>query len=216
LDRFEFLGWIEPRWEFLFKQLPDSFEGQTILDVGFGQGFLGWLLKHHYHKDDYRLIGVDAHLPFVTVQYKMKIYDSLIHGGIDMVKAIAAFERLDNFDYIFCLEVLEHNDKTYAMEIIESLKEHTGKKLFISVPDREPVKNINRQWASFKLKMNSQYQYAPHISSWSKEDFRDPRFEFSVYDNRKMMTKSVRVFDALRRKLTGIKWYEKMLLCVWS
>jgi hypothetical protein len=216
LNRFEFLGWIEPRWEFLFKQLPDSFDGKTILDVGFGQGFLGWLLKHHYPDDYYNLIGIDAHLPFITVQNKMNIYNRVYHGGIDTVKAIARIRELDFFDYIFCLEVLEHNDKNYAMEIIESLKDHTENTLFITVPYQEPVKEIKRQWVSFRLKMESDYMYAPHISSWSKEDFKDPRFEYFIMDNRKQMSKSVRLFDSIRRKVLGNIWYEKLLMCVWS
>ena len=202
----EFIGWLTPRWKVLFREMPDSLDNCTVLDVGCGQGVLGFLIRHNYRDDDVKIYGIDGYKPYITALDKMNVYDDVCCNRID---AIRNFNK--SFDYTFCLDVLEHNDKDYSLFLLETMHLLTKNKLFVTVPHEEPLHNEKRRNKWLKWRDESDNKYNGHISSWGVHDFTG---DITVFDNRKDMTKSIRVFDSIRRKLLGVDWDEKHILAV--
>lgn len=202
--KLNFIGWLTPRWRILFDNLPDSFNGDTIVDVGCGQGVLGFLLAHNYPNDNYILNGFDGYLPYIKIIEKMGIYDS--------VKCIK-LEYLVNevADYTFCLDVLEHNDKDISQLILDRMIVNTRKKVYVTVPNEEPLQNPKRRERWKRWREESDNKYKGHVSSWSANDFPGDVY---VFDNRKGLTKTMRAFDTVRRKVFRVDWNESHILAV--
>lgn len=209
----DFIGWLTPRWRELFKKMPDSLDGAKILDVGCGQGVLGFLIALNYPDDEYSLIGIDGYKPYIKILKKMRsnvFYNELHFAPIGLIPKIFS----ESFDYVFCLDVLEHNEREYSEYVLENLIHMTSKKLFVTVPNAEPLHNEKRRKKWVEWREGSDNKFKGHVSSWSEADFPDG--SVTIFDNRKGLTRSMRVFDSIRRKLLCVDWDERHILAVIS
>lgn len=128
------------RYDYVQKQIkPNS----TVLDVGCGSGVLSYLLS----KKGCKVTGVD--IDKNRVNFCKKRYPNIKFLQQDILK----LDLKDKFDYVLCLDTLEHlNNPEIA---VKNLKKHMkpNSKLIIGVPTRiyltlEPVFNFIKKLKS--------------------------------------------------------------------
>jgi len=85
----------------VFDKIP--VEGDTALDLGFGFGEFGIMVRARNHGLK-RFVGVDIWSPYCENMAKLRIYDEVVCAD-----AVEYMENLDwQPDFILCTEVLEH------------------------------------------------------------------------------------------------------------
>jgi 2-polyprenyl-3-methyl-5-hydroxy-6-metoxy-1,4-benzoquinol methylase len=117
----------------VLSAMPDDLANMRILDMGFGYGSWGFMLRTRKTGNPY-IVGVEPHKPYTEAQRRVKIYDE-VHN----MTAQEYFEGHHNEKFnveLFC-EVAEHIEKKDAIATIRNLKKHLDKGglLIVSTPD---------------------------------------------------------------------------------
>lgn len=104
-------------------------DGGSVLDVGVGPGAL------------LNMLGLGGEFSTVT-GIDIRHYTKLVklHDGLDIrIMSVDAMEFADDsFDSVICMEVLEHIDLEQFESALSELRRVARKKLFMTVPIREP------------------------------------------------------------------------------
>jgi hypothetical protein len=98
------------------------------LDVGCARGILGPILKSERRLK--RLVGIDAFDPYLDSAKRTGAYDLLLK--MDLAKEPLPFSP-NEFDVIFCLEVIEHLQWKEALLLLTDM-EAIGKRVIITSP----------------------------------------------------------------------------------
>ncbi|WP_052130577.1 methyltransferase domain-containing protein [Erwinia typographi] len=113
--------------------LLDS-EGGKILDIGFGVGDLGRLIKNNASIINWEIDGIDGFEPncYNGELISKKIYRNIWHGLAHEIP----INKLKEYDIICLLDVIEHISAENAKELIRFLllNMHENAFLFISTP----------------------------------------------------------------------------------
>lgn len=124
---------------------------KTVLDIGFGRGKYGFLLREYYSRILERVDGLDVFEPYVTPLQKL-IYDNIyIANALDM-------EDPMQYDLYLIIDVLEHWPRERAYALLDKLV--TKGKVIISTP-----RSIGEQGAEFGN------EWERHITQWLPVDF---------------------------------------------
>ena len=146
---------IEPYIPFVYMNiiwriLLDK-KGQSILDVGCGNGRPMRIINKHKH---FFSIGGDASLPRLKQAKNLKSHNDYIRCD---VRTLPFQEK--SFDIVLCLEVIEHLPKEEGIRFIESLERIARKQVIIG----SPVDFMKRQ---------TKDSYMDHVSGWTPNEFR--------------------------------------------
>lgn len=87
-----------------------------VLDVGCGRGALGGLLRAF--RDPTHITGIDAHRPYIERCKKTGIYDHLFQHDL---AAGLSFLPDDEFDHVYCVNVIEHLKRPDALCLIDEI-----------------------------------------------------------------------------------------------
>lgn len=118
----------------IFDILPNNLAQVKVLDIGFGAGNLGQLIKANQETDHWEVDGIDGWEPncFNLELINKKIYHNIYHGTAQEL----SFSDIANYKIICLLDVIEHLDvdaaKSLVHLLLSSLGEHSF--LFISTP----------------------------------------------------------------------------------
>jgi len=97
--------WLPPRIKIAISMIMTERKGNiSLLDVGCGEGALGKILRQQLEGKLY-LVGVD--ISGTALRHASQYYDKVIEANIEMDDLTQALPE-KQFDYIVCLEVLEH------------------------------------------------------------------------------------------------------------
>ena len=106
----------------------------SILDIGFGSGELGALLKNNPETHHWDVDGIDGWEPNCVNELLInrKLYRNIWHG---MAQEIPA-DQLSQYNIICLLDVIEHLNAETAKWLLRTLLTHMGSNayLFISTP----------------------------------------------------------------------------------
>ena len=124
------------RWSFVLGKIPD---GSTILDIGVGVGqFVNAAARTNRFA---RICGVD-------INKHSHFLDSEV-GGVEMhyVNATELTFEDGEFDYVTCMEVIEHLNDDDMEKAISEIRRVAGKKAIITFPycEREPIPKYHKQ-----------------------------------------------------------------------
>ena len=125
----------------------------TILDVGCGRGESTAILNH---RNNFRILGLDGFMPYISECKKKGFYDNLILTDINKLPV-----KKKSFDIILCLQVIEHLPKEKGLELLMLMEELGKKQVIISTP-----MGVHRQ---------EKYDGNPlqeHQSFWLPNDFK--------------------------------------------
>ena len=139
------------------------------LDIGIGGGRWGLLWRDvmewragRYHKSDwvYTLHGVEAWEAYRGPCWDF--YDDILIGSIqDRIDTL--IER-EPYDFIFCMDMIEHVPKAIGVDILDRLIRHTRNRLLISFPDGSNTKHALKQGEVLGN------HYEDHISLWTVDE----------------------------------------------
>lgn len=112
----------------------DNSQVIQVLDIGFGDGSLGRLIKNYIPTSHWSVDGVDGFEPNCNneVLFNDKIYRNIWHGLAQDIPS----EQFKAYDLICLLDIIEHLDvetaKSLLKELLSSMKDDAY--LFISTP----------------------------------------------------------------------------------
>lgn len=120
--------------EIIFHILNDNSSDVSVLDIGFGAGSLGQIIKSNPDTSHWQIDGIDgweANCKNIDLINK-KIYRNIWHGlAQDIPK-----DTFYNYKIICLLDVIEHLDIKTSKDLLKALLTHMGQDayLFISTP----------------------------------------------------------------------------------
>lgn len=120
--------------EMIFHILEDNSQEISILDIGFGAGMLGKLVKSNPETSHWHIDGVDGWEPNCQNidLFNQHIYRNVWHGLAQHIPK----NHLLNYKIICLLDVIEHLDIQTSKDLLKSLLTHLDQDsyLFISTP----------------------------------------------------------------------------------
>jgi len=150
------ITWIQPYYHTILGLINRKTE--TILDVGFGYGILGYILRQTRKA---RLFGID---PFYEDKYH--IYNDTWRKTWQ-----EWFDDMWSYDVIVATEVIEHMELSDATDFLEESKKIT-KRVIIATP---------KEFEEQKEYDNNPYQ--KHLSLISNEEFEKHGYETIQLEN---------------------------------
>lgn len=120
--------------EIIFHISENNSQNVKVLDIGFGAGKLGCLIKENLNTSHWEIDGVDGwkanchNADLISKKYYRNIWHCLAQD--------LSAEHLKSYDIICLLDVIEHLDAQTARSLIKFLFENLGEKsaLFLSTP----------------------------------------------------------------------------------
>jgi 2-polyprenyl-3-methyl-5-hydroxy-6-metoxy-1,4-benzoquinol methylase len=120
--------------EVIFHILDDNNQDISILDIGFGAGNLGKMVKSNPSTSHWHVDGVDGWEPNCQnfELFNQRIYRNVWHGLAQDIPN----NELSNYKIICLLDVIEHLDVQTSKDLLKSLLTHLASDayLFISTP----------------------------------------------------------------------------------
>lgn len=136
-----------------------------VIDLGCGKCSRTEYIKKYFNQ---HTIGVEIHKNYIDecMQKNVYVYESDI-------KSFIYNNNFDNFDDLsfLMIDVIEHIEKSEAIDIIEKLKSISNK-IIIFTP--------------YGFMHQDEYdsnEYQRHLSSWTDEDFKNMGFDCKVIDD---------------------------------
>lgn len=118
----------------IFHILSDNSESIEVLDIGFGEGSLGRLLKDNPTTQHWSIDGIDGFLPNCNNEtlFEAKAYRNIWHGLAQEIPN----DLLSRYRIICLLDVIEHLTIDTAKWLLRTLLTSMGERsfLFISTP----------------------------------------------------------------------------------
>lgn len=141
-----------------------SLQPKSVLDVGFGFGKYGHLVREYtdiwwrrYYKDKWECVidGIDIDSRYITPIHQF-IYNTLYIGDISVIPIFRKYDVT-----IFC-DVIEHMTKDIGKLVIEKLQSVTTKLLVVSTPI-DPGHSKHGEYLPD--------DHEGHICKWGPDDF---------------------------------------------
>ena len=138
----------------------------SILDIGVGFGKYGVLLRERYDvrfkrcvREDWKIKidGIEVYENYIT-PYHRYIYNEIIVGDI-----LNLVDKLENYDIILMLEILEHLKKEDGAKILQLIKNKSIKLLLTSFPRTFSGKE-GYDWPNI---------HERHLCLWTKSELDD-------------------------------------------
>jgi hypothetical protein len=162
---------------YCYLQYLDAIRPESILDVGLGNGKLGFfardyldvMLGERYKKIEWqlRLDGIEVFADYIQ-EHQKAIYNQ-IHIG----DAYDIIDRLDNYDVVIMGDVLEHFEKEKGWRLLDKCFAHASKAVFLFVP-------LGKGWVQPAIYGNP---YETHRSCWEPDEIlpMSDRHQFFTY-----------------------------------
>lgn len=118
----------------IFHILDDQTQSCNVLDIGFGSGSLGKLIKSHPDTQHWIVDGIDgweANCKNIEL-IEQKIYRNITHGLVQDI----SLDTFKQYDILCLLDVIEHLDANTAKWLLRTILNNMSDsaKLFISTP----------------------------------------------------------------------------------
>jgi 2-polyprenyl-3-methyl-5-hydroxy-6-metoxy-1,4-benzoquinol methylase len=118
----------------IFHLSSDHSQACSILDIGFGRGELGQLVKTNPSTSHWEIDGIDGFKITCSNKalFEKGYYRNIWHGYAQELQV----DQIKSYDIVCLLDVIEHLDAVTAKKLLRNLLESLGEKslLFISTP----------------------------------------------------------------------------------
>lgn len=147
------------------------FNPGSILDVGCGFGMMGTLFraftdvrKSERNPESYHAWPTKIDAIEVFEWYKNKTWD--VYTNVFVGNALEIIDTLDNYDVIYCGDMIEHLTKERGYELIDKMMAKANRCVIIATPSPAPVQPA--------ILGN---EHEEHLSEWKEEDFANYQCE---------------------------------------
>jgi len=123
----------------------------SILDVGCGKGRTARSLRKRGHS----LVGIDTFYPCIVECRKTGQYSALVLGDVRSLPF-----KAKSFDVVWCLEVLEHQNKEEGLRLIKELETIGRRQVILSTP------------VGFYPRRQPDNLYEEHRSAWTQDELK--------------------------------------------
>lgn len=162
-----YLRWLYSHYDHvgrLISLMDSDLKGLRVLDVGSGQGNIA---------SDSRLKGADITCVDSDVSAVKECKKRGLHSVQIDVREIPKRFSKEEFEIVWCLDILEHLEKSEALKLLEDLERICQKKLIVFIPlgylpqDRDPQGSFDSELVK-------------HRSTWEKKDFLERGYRCQV------------------------------------
>ncbi|MGH9062555.1 MAG: class I SAM-dependent methyltransferase [Acidimicrobiales bacterium] len=175
-----------PGSEVLIRGRLPNLAGKRVLDVGCGQGGIGYMLRQCPGGLDAHLTGIELYEPYLDFVRRFHVYDDLIAGDVTDTSVDLALAR---FDVVLACEILEHIPRPAADRLLDRIEELAIDMVIVSTPNgpdlRPPIDGVDSE---------------AHVSVWRVSDFRNRGYEVRGIGSR--IHRSAR-----QNRLTMVAWH---------
>ena len=154
----------------------DSIRPTSILDVGLGNGKLGFIARdlldvmygERYHRSQWQLQldGIEVFADYIQ-DHQRAIYDDIFIGD-----AFDIIDGLGDYDMIIMGDVLEHFDKQKGADFMDRCFRHTNAAVSLFVP-------LGNGWRQEAIYGNP---YETHRSAWYLEELQPLSEQHQIYE----------------------------------
>ncbi|UCG89592.1 MAG: class I SAM-dependent methyltransferase [Candidatus Heimdallarchaeota archaeon] len=189
---------MNTRLQHVCNIIPRKLDGLKILDCGIGFGEMAFRLRTHYRfRGTPFIVGLDLHESYVLLHSTLGLYDKVYNCSVIDIPYAENF-----FDIVLALELIEHLSKEDGLKMLNEVERVSRGQVIITTPHgftatRERGGNPHME----------------HISGWHPKDFTDRGYSVRLIDPR-MMTRSTRLVDNVRRAALQIRRIPKTILAV--
>ena len=157
--------------KYILKLLPINLDNKSILDIGCGLGDWGYMLRTR-KTGAFHIDGLD-----LRQQYLDRIPEGLYNTL--WTQNLQETQTLPNYDYIICVQVIEHLDKINGFKLLEEIERNCSTRAIVTTP----------------------YGYMRdfhHLSGWYEEDLRRYGYKCARLSYQQL-PRTLGVADKLRR-----------------
>lgn len=166
--------------------LDENIDGLKVLDCGFGHGNWAFQIKAKLGYEPY-IVGLEIHRPYIERQSKIGLYDKIVEANVLDIPFDSGY-----FDVVLACEIIEHLEQKDGLKMINEV-ERVSKNLVI----------VTTPFGFVKQDAVDGNKYQIHKSKWYPSDFIKRGYEVNVL-NSQSLTKSLKFFDGIRRKLFNL------------
>lgn len=182
----------------VYNAIPRNIDGLTILDCGIGFGEMALRLRTHYRfKGTPFVVGLDLHEPYVRVHSTLGLYDKVHNCSVTSIPYTDDF-----FDIVLAIELIEHLSNEEGLKMLNEVERVSKGQVIITTPHGFTA--TKERWGN---------PHMEHVSGWHPMDFTDRGYSVRLIEPR-MMTRSVRLVDNVRRAALQIRKIPKTILAV--
>ena len=179
----------------------DALRPQSILDVGLGNGKLGFIardlldvmLGERYRKCEWqlKLDGIEVYEDYIQ-DHQRALYDEIFIGD-----AFDIIDQLGQYDLIVIGDVLEHFDKKKGMDFMDKCFRHANEAVCLFVP-------LGDGWPQDAIYGNP---YETHRSIWQLDEFlpMSSRHQIIEYDHGRHGSFLIHKEQYIENRINGIK-----------
>ncbi len=176
--------------------IPDNLDGLKILDVGFGYGEWGLMLRTRKNGNPH-IVGIDIFKPYYDKQKPLRIYNEIHNiNALDYPKNVK-----ETFDIILMSEVLEHIEKKDGYQLLEKLETLCTSLLIVTTPRGE----------TFHGTAVDENIHNCHISGWEPLELQELGFNTQSVD-KTPMPKTLKMVDKIRRFLFALPRHPQQII----
>jgi SAM-dependent methyltransferase len=176
--------------------IPDNLDGLKILDVGFGYGEWGLMLRTRKKGNPY-IVGIDIFKPYYDKQKPLRIYNEIHNiNALDYPKGVQ-----ETFDIILVSEVIEHIEKKEGYQLLSKLDTLCTSLLIVTTPRGE----------TFHGKAVDENIHNCHISGWELQELQELGFNTQTVD-KTPLPKILRLVDKIRRFLFALPRHPQQII----
>lgn len=166
--------------------IGEDLDDLKILDCGFGYGNWAFQIKAKLGYEPY-IVGLEIYRPYIERQSKLGLYDKIVEADVLDIPFDSGY-----FDVVLACEIIEHLEQKDGLKMINEI-ERVSKNLVI----------ITTPFGFMKQEEYDGNKYQIHRSEWYPSDFIKMGYEVKLL-NPQQLTRSVKLFDGLRRKLFNL------------
>lgn len=191
------ITWTHPALSLILRTIPIGV--QSLLDIGCNKGIVGAVCR--IYREPNRLVGVDAHGPYLQFCKKYQLYDECIRWNLQNGRNLPFNDK--EFEVITCIEVIEHLSRKEGEHLLDDL-ERLANHVVISTP------NIFYRQPGFDCNI-----YQDHRSRWTVKDFRMRSYRVYGIGGLKIFGRHLKFLSAAFGAMTReTPFVSTMLLCI--
>jgi len=141
--------------------IPEDLAGKTVVDIGPGYGYWGFMLKMYRTNPPEKLIGIEILPENIERLHRLNLYDEIIHA--DCREEFKAWTP-KSVDITIMSHVIEHMEKEDGEDLLEALADLARELVVVICPEGDTL-------------FERDFTGGSHLSIWRERCFKKHGYE---------------------------------------